>query len=74
MILACKRCITCHCSRQLALPACGRDETTPLCRNQLQATQTAWNRGDPHHYSPGALPGVGCTPCWHAFDFKTPWL
>jgi hypothetical protein len=28
-------------SQRLALPAGGRDETTPFCRNQLEATQTA---------------------------------
>jgi hypothetical protein len=26
----------------------GRDETTPLCRNQLRATQTAQKRGESH--------------------------
>jgi anthranilate/para-aminobenzoate synthase component II len=28
-------------AQRLALPAGGRDETTPLCRNPLQATQSA---------------------------------
>jgi len=28
-------------AQRLALPAGGRDETTPLCRNQLQATKPA---------------------------------
>jgi hypothetical protein len=32
-------------AQRLALPAGGWDETTPLCRNQLQATQTAQKRG-----------------------------
>ena len=35
-------------AQRLALPAGGWDETTPLCRNQLQATQTAQKRGDSH--------------------------
>src|SRR5688572_25909756 len=30
------------------VPAGGRDETTPLCRNQPQATQTAQKRADSH--------------------------
>jgi hypothetical protein len=28
-------------AQRFALPAGGRDETTPLCRNQLQAPQSA---------------------------------
>ena len=35
-------------SQRLALPAGGWDETTPLCRNPLQATQTARKRADSH--------------------------
>jgi hypothetical protein len=35
-------------AQRLALPAGGWDETTPLCRNQLQATQTAQKRADSH--------------------------
>src|SRR5215212_934525 len=40
--------------------ALSRDGTTPLCRNPLQATQTARKRADSHHNSPGVLPGVVC--------------
>jgi hypothetical protein len=35
-------------AQRLALPAGGRDEITPLCRNQLQATQPAQKRADSH--------------------------
>ena len=35
-------------TQRLALPAGGRDEITPLWRNELQATQTAWKRADSH--------------------------
>jgi len=35
-------------AQRCALPAGGRDETTPFCRSQLQATQTARKRADSH--------------------------
>ena len=35
-------------AQRLALPASGRDERTPFCRNQFQATQTARKRADSH--------------------------
>ena len=35
-------------AQRLALPAGGRGETAPFCRNQLQATQTAQKRADSH--------------------------
>jgi hypothetical protein len=37
----------------------GRDEKTPLCRSQLQATQTAQKRAceASHHHDPGARAG-----------------
>jgi len=42
------------------VPAGGRDETTPLCQNQLRATKTAQKRADSHHVSRRSLPGFGC--------------
>jgi len=59
-----KRGVSCPAAQRRALPAGGWDATTPFCRNQLQAAKTAWKRADSHHYSPGALPGFGCTLCW----------
>jgi hypothetical protein len=35
-------------AQRRALPAGGWDETTPLCRNQLEAKYTAWKRADSH--------------------------
>ena len=35
-------------AQRCALPAGGREETKPFCRNRLQATQTAWKRADSH--------------------------
>ena len=36
--------------QRLAFAEAGRAETTSLCRNQLQATQTAQKRGASHHH------------------------
>src|SRR5688572_909812 len=38
-------------SRSTLVRAGGQDETTPFCRNQLQAAQIAQKRADSHHLS-----------------------
>ena len=45
-------------SQRCALPAGGWDETTPLCRNQLQAKKQLKKRGAYHHVRLHALLGA----------------
>src|SRR5688572_12562894 len=66
------------------VPAGGREEATPLCQNQLQATQTAQKRADSHHLPRRKLPGFGarcvgrlayekCAYVWKV-QFEISWL